>query len=152
MGQFTGESFRKLLWRLSALNFYLCIIMPLLQNWNWKHLDFCRTWKTSCHTPYAAKMSEKGFQPHCELSPHLLSAVQSWFISNFPLISSFIALRKNTVQSTLLPLGHFHLLFCFYIINSHAETGKEYKPRWTGVNINCMRIDSPCIPPLHLHP
>lgn len=47
------------------------------------------------------------------------------------------------------------IFISFYTINSHSETGKEYKPLWTYVNINCIHIDSPrtaATAPAPLHP
>lgn len=91
--------------------------------------------------PHVAQASGREFQPHCELSPQLLSAVQPWLPSKCWLLSCSTAPR-STAHSTLLPLGCFHLLVCLSITNSCAERGNGSVPLWTGVKLNCMQSNS----------
>lgn len=144
-GLLTGESSKKLLWIVNTaysqlLPVHHCAAFLNLELKTPRHP--ARLGRPAVHMPHVAKTSGREFQPHCELSPHELSAVQPWSTSKFPLLSSFTAL-KSTAHSVLLPLGHFHLMLCLSTTKSHAERGKGCVPLWTGVRLNCIHSNPP---------
>lgn len=144
-GLLTGESSKKLFWIVNTaysqlLPVHHCAAFLNLELKTPRHP--AQLGRPAVPMPHVAKSSVREFQPHCELSPHELSAVQPWSTSKFPLLSSFTAL-KSTAHSVLLPLGHFHLMLCLSITKSHAEREKGCVPLWTGVRVNCIHSNPP---------
>lgn len=113
------------LWALPTRNFYLCTIVQLFQMWNCKHPDIllAELGRPGVHMPHVAKTSGREFQPHCELSPHLLSAVQPWFTP----IPAFSAPSVPWKALHTVPCGHWNVFTSWSVSPSQTHMQRKGK-------------------------
>lgn len=125
-GLLTEENSRKLLWTVNAT---YSPLLPVHHSAVYSNMELktrrhsTGLGRSAVHTPHVAKSGGREFQPHCEISPHMISAVQPWFTSKCLLLISFTAL-KSTEQ---VPCWHWHVFTSWSLSPSLPHVQREGK-------------------------